>query len=450
MARWKKAATGLVSLTVMGGLLAGCGTSGGGSTSSNGGSNTSGSSNTATNTTNTANTSNTSSNTSNTTAPADNVPSGQTITLWCWKADPWLTTVKKIAQAWAKQHGDTVKVVDQSKNPNGFQFYATAARTGKGPDLLFGMPHDNLGTFVKEGLIAPVPAGDINLSDYPTVAAKAVQLNGKAYAIPITIETTEIAYNKSMIPTPPTTWADFVKDANAHGFMYDQANLYDDFALVSGYGGYVFKDNNGTYDTKDIGLANAGAIKAFSLMHDMDAKYHWMTPSVNGSIAKTKFTNGKLGMYITGPWDISDIKKAGIKFGFAPWPTLANGQQAHPFSTVQTEIVNARNKDHEKAAWSLAKALADKDSEVKYCTEDLQIPALTAAENSPEIQSDPNYKAFLKEIQLAIPMPNIPEMQSVWGAASIIQNIISGKIDPATGAKDLVQNIKKGIKVANS
>ncbi|WP_273365245.1 maltose ABC transporter substrate-binding protein [Alicyclobacillus herbarius] len=380
---------------------------------------------------------------------SNDVPKGQTITLWVWKGGPEFNDVKQIAQAWAKKHGDTIKVVDQSKNPNGFQFYATAARTGKGPDVLFGMPHDNNGLFVQEGLVAQVPDGVLNTNDYNESVLNALKVNGQYYSLPISVETSALFYNKKLVKTPPSDWQSFVKTANKVGFMYDQANLYFDYALIGGMGGYVFKNDDGSLNPNDIGLANSGSVQAFALMHDMDTKYHWMTPSTNGAVAKAKFTAGKLGMYISGPWDIPDIKKANIDFGVVLWPTLPNGHAATPFMGVQTVIVNAKSKT-QAADWSLAEELTSSAAETKYFNDAQQIPARKSLQQSETVQSDPYFKVFAEQTKTAVPMPNIPQMQAVWNAMSVITNIINGKVSPEQGAKDLVKNIQKGIRVQGS
>ncbi|GGH80085.1 arabinogalactan oligomer/maltooligosaccharide transport system substrate-binding protein [Pullulanibacillus pueri] len=375
------------------------------------------------------------------------VPTGQTITLWVWKGEPWLGTVKTIAQKWAKEHNDTVKIVDQSKQPNGFQFYATAARTGKGPDVVLGIPHDNLGLFHQEGLISEVPS-DIDLNAYNDSVQRAVLVDGKPYAVPTTVETTAIVYNKKLVKEAPKTWDEFKAAADKNGFMYDQANLFNNYTFIGGLGGYVFKDNNGTYDPKDIGLGNEGAIKAYQLMYDMDNTYHWMTPSVDDNVAKSKFTSGAIGMYATGPWAIADLDKSKVDYSFAPFPTLSNGKAATPFETVQTTIVNARSK-HQEAAWSLVQALNTKEAQMKYYSEDKQIPALKEAQEDSTVQSNENIKPFIEQLKTAVPQPNIPEMQAAYSAMSVMKNIISGKVTPEKGAKSFVDNIKKGIKVQN-
>lgn len=418
MKKWQKAATGVMTLSVLGGLVAGCGT--GNATSS-----------------------------TNTTKGNSSIPSGQTITVWSWQGGPELAAAKQLAAAWAKQHGDTVTVVDQSNNPNHFQFYATSARTGKGPDVVFGMPHDNNGLFQQEGLMSPVPQGLINASDYTPSEIAASTIAGQLYSLPVSVQTSALFYNTKDMSTPPTDWNSFVKDANQYGFGYDQANLYFNYAFIGGLGGYVFKNNNGTLDPNNIGLNNPGSVQAYQLMRDMVAKYHWMTPSTTGAIAKAQFSTGKIGMYISGPWDVADFNKAGVKYSIAPLPTLSNGNPATPFMGVITTFVNSHSKS-QAADWSLALALSNADAQKQYFTASQQIPTLVSLQQASDIQSAPYFKAFADEVKNATPMPNIPQMQAVWTAMSVLNNIISGKISPQQGANDFVANIKKGIAVQGS
>ena len=53
-------------------------------------------------------------------------------------------------------------VEDQGK----FQEMIQALQSDNGPDLVLGVPHDNLGTFQKAGAIAEVPEGMVSADKY--------------------------------------------------------------------------------------------------------------------------------------------------------------------------------------------------------------------------------------------------------------------------------------------
>ena len=373
------------------------------------------------------------------------LPKGVHLTVWSWWGVPEFTVVQQYAQKWAKEHGDTVTVVNQSSNANGFSIYPTAARAGKGPDVGIAMPHDNLGLFQEEGLLAPIANQMINPHAYTMTEMNAVRIAGKIYAYPISVQTTALFYNKKMIKTPPVTWAQFVNDANQHGFGFAQHNLYFNYAFIGGMGGYIFGNHNGALDPADIGLSSPGAIKGFTLLRDMDSTYHWMNPNTTGAISLANFTRGSIGMYISGPWDIPNVQKGKINFGIAPLPTLPNNKPATPFIGVMTALVNQRGHNIPSAT-ALAEYLSTVP-EIQYFRVNADLPALIKLQQSAEVQRNAFDAAFLKQAQVGVPMPNIPQMQAVWGAMGEISNIIAGKVSPTTGARDFVTQIKKGIQV---
>jgi len=370
----------------------------------------------------------------------DNVPRGVHLTVWSWWGKPEITVEQQLANQWGKMHGDTVTVVNQT---NPFQFFSTAARTGKGPDVGFAIPHDNNGVFQEEGLLAPVTG--LNAKLYNPYTYEAVTIAGQQWAYPISVQSIALFYNKKLIPTPPTTWAEFVKDANAHGFGYAQHNLYYDFAYIGGMGGYIFKDNHGTLNANDIGLNNAGSVAAFKLIHSFDWNYHWMNPNTTGNISVANFQAGKIGMILDGPWDLSNMQKAKIDVGVARIPDLPNGHPATPFLGVQTAVVNARSHNL-VAAQSLAAYMADA-GQMGYFKVNADLPAFLSLQKEAVVQNNQYDKGFISALKFAIPMPNIPQMSSVWSSMSIIANIIKGSITPQGGADQFVKNIKTAIKV---
>lgn len=368
------------------------------------------------------------------------LPRGVHLTVWSWWNTPEITVEKQLAAQWAKAHGDTVTVVNQTQP---FQFFATAARSGKGPDVVMGMPHDNNGVFAQEGLIAPVT--NLNPKLYNPLTMDAITINGKVYSYPISVQSVALFYNKKLIPTPPKTWAQFVQDANKHGFGFAQHNLYYDFAYIGGMGGYIFKNNHGTLDPNNIGLASPGAVNAFKLLHAMDWNYHWMNPNTTGNISVSRFESGQIGMTLDGPWDVSNMKKAKIDLGIARIPALPNGHPATPFLGVMTSFVNSRSHNI-PSAMALSQYLATA-GQMQYFKVNADLPALLSLQKSKVVQNSQYDAGFISALKYAIPMPNIPQMASVWGAMPIIGNIIKGSITPENGATQFVKNIKTAIKV---
>ncbi|MBZ4665957.1 maltose ABC transporter substrate-binding protein [Mahella sp.] len=363
------------------------------------------------------------------------------ITVWSHLTDQEIEEVQKVADKWSAETGNKAKILADTSD---FQAFATAANSGKGPDIMFGLPHDNLGTFYKAGLLDPIPDDLINDSDYVPLSIQAVSFDGKKYAVPLAMESYALFYNTDMIKDPPKTWDEFINAAQQYGFMYDINNFYYSYAFVSGYGGYVFKNNNGAYDINDIGLNNDGAKKGFATISDLVNKYKFMPADIKGDIAKGNFQNKKIGMYISGPWDVPSFEDAGVNFAVTSLPKLENGNDMKPFVGVQAAFVNANSKNKD-VAWDLMKYLI-KNTPIPLFEIGNRIPVVNSVLNSDEVQSNEIMKGFADSASKGEPMPNIPEVQAMWTPANNNLTLLtSGKLAPDKVADQIVAQMKEGI-----
>lgn len=367
------------------------------------------------------------------------------IIVWSHLMENEVAEVNKKAQEWATKNNRKVKVV---KDEGDFQAFLQAANSTKGPDIMFGIAHDNLGTFKKAGLLDEVPDGLVKKDNYknPEVV-NAVSYDGKAYAVPIAMETYGLFYNKDKVKEVPKTMDDLIKQAKDFGgtaFQYDINNFYYSAAIVQSYGGYIFSNKDGKYDTEDIGLNNEGAIKGYQFLQDLVKKYNFMKPDVTGDIAKANFQNGKSIFYISGPWDIDGFKKANVNFGLAAIPQI-NGAGAKSLMGVQTAFVSSKSKDKD-GAWDLMKYLVDSTPDKLYEVGN-RIPVRTSDLEKDAVKNNENTKAFIDQLQYSVPMPNVSEVTGIWESTKKIQNILSGQ-DVKKVADDIQKSFKDSVAVS--
>lgn len=363
--------------------------------------------------------------------------------------------IQNLASQWAYQNGGSVHVVADTGT---FQSFNTLSRSGRPPDAMFGIPDDNYGTFVKGGLVASVPSGTFNPDDYVPAALPAVTLNGTQYAVPLMLDTYTLVYNKKLVKTAPKSFDQLVKIAQGFpntngktfGFMYDPTNFYFSYAFIRGCGGYVFKQSGANVDTGNIGLNNAGAVKALTFLQQLTQKYKLIPANPNGNIIGSLFQKGQLAMWIDGDWDISVNHKAlGANFGAAPLPNVPGCGAPHPFAGVQVAFVNALSKN-QALTWQLIKWLLPRFSMPDFQASG-RIPARKADLNNSVFKKDPILSAYAKSALAGDPLPNVPEMQAVWTpAANAITLLIQGKATPQTAANNMVTQIKQGIAVQHS
>ena len=371
---------------------------------------------------------------------AQQLPTGQTLHVWTYMQTE-APTLKEYAKKWADKTGNKVDLIYQTAS---MQQFAQAAHSASGPDVIYGIPNDNVATFATAGLVKEVPDGTITDSDYTPASVSACKVNGKPYAVPLAIESIALFYNTDKVKTVPATFEDLVANAKqAGGFMFDVSNFYYAYGFVRAEGGYAFKNSNDQYDVKDIGLGNDGAKKAYSFLNDLINKYHLMGADVTGDVAKSNFQNGKLAYYISGPWDVGGFQSAGTHFKVAPLPTL-DGKQITTAVGTQTAFVSAKTKN-EALSWDFIKYMSSESAVALYKVGS-RIPAKLAIQNSTEISGDENTAAFIKQASYGEPMPTIPEISQVWTPAqNNLKLVFSGKETVDQAASNIVSQLQKGI-----
>ncbi|WP_322413664.1 extracellular solute-binding protein, partial [Clostridium perfringens] len=127
--------------------------------------------------------------------------------------------------------------------------------------------------------------------------------------------------------------------------------------------------------------------------------------------------------YISGSWDIAQMVDAGINLGVAEVPSIG-GKPYKSFLGVQTGFVTAKSSKKE-AAWKLMEYLSKNMAE-DYFKAGKRIPVRQSVIDSGLTAEDPYFQGFLDQSKNAVPMPNIIEMQAVWGSTGSISRVIKG------------------------
>lgn len=119
-----------------------------------------------------------------------------------------------------------------------------------------------------------------------------------------------------------------------------------------------------------------------------------------------------LGMRINGPWREPALRDAGVPFEISPLPTLPNGNPLQPFSGVQVFEVNAYGEQQD-AAMDLVNFLGSNEG-VSLMIEGFNKPPVRNSLREVAIEVNPNLAAVMDQVEVAVPMPNIPQMAQVW------------------------------------
>ena len=262
-----------------------------------------------------------------------------------------------------------------------------------------------------------------------------------------------LIYNKTFFDENnlevPKTWEELVDQAAADGgVQFDATSIYYDFGFVRACGGYIFKYQDGAYDTADIGLDNEGSVDAYAFINDLCNKYKLITADVTADIARSNFQNGKCAYYIGGPWDIDGFTSAETPFGITEMPTFHGQAFVTPVGT-QVSFVG-KDSDKQEPAWSFIKYLIENGAKDLYEAGD-RIPARLSDQELEEIRENAYAKAFIVQINQGEPMPTVSEMGQLWSIhVNNIRSMWSGEQTPEEAAKNMVAQLEEAVELMNS
>jgi len=353
--------------------------------------------------------------------------------------------IAKIAEKFTKETGVAVTVEHPE---NAIAKFEQAAAAGKGPDIWI-WPHDRAGSWITAGLITPVTPSKKTVDAIDPLAWKAWNIAGKTWGYPLSIEAVALIYNKDIVPTPPGSWDEVIAldkklaAQNKRAIMWPMTEIYYSYGLISAGGGYAFKRNaDGTYDAKDTGVNNPGAVRGVETLMQL-VKAGVMPKTATYAEAEAGVNEGRLAMMINGPWSWNNLKKSKINFGVAPYPKV-DGKQGGSFVGVLGAMLSTASPNKELANEFMENYLLSMDGlKAMNAHVPLGVPANKSYYN--ELKADPLIAGTMAAAQAGTPMPNNPEMTRFWsGMQAALQNITQGRETVKDGLDRAAKRIKGG------
>ncbi len=318
-----------------------------------------------------------------------------------------------------------------------------AVPRGKGPDI-FIYAQDRLGGWVTAGnTIEPIDFYlDKKLIDrFIPSTMQAMTYRKTTYGLPLNYKVMTMIYNKALVKTPPKTTGELVKVAKANtnaasgrfGLVYWYSNWYYHAPLFNGFGGGVFNAAG-----KPI-VNNAGNVKSVELLMRWAEKDKILPAEPSTALITSLFNEGKAAIVFSGPWFLEEVSPK-IQYGLAMLPTIdeAGGKPMRPWMTVEGVYIAAPSK-HKEQAFEFAKYLTDAAATKVLALEGSQSPANKLVYNDPQIAANAVLKAFRNQVDVAVPMPNVPEMTLMWSPVTTAMNAIVQKASSPKAALDKAQ-----------
>ena len=172
--------------------------------------------------------------------------------------------------------------------------YPQVAATGDGPDIIF-WAHDRFGGYAQSGLLAEIhPSKAFRTSC--SCSRDAVRYDGKLIGYPIAVEALSLIYNKDRSNSRrrrkrSRRWTSSCAPT-ARAPSCGTCRSPTSPPIIAADGGYAFKYENGKYNIKDVGVANAGSQAGLQFIVDL-VKTNTSTPIPTTQSPKPRSTKAR-------------------------------------------------------------------------------------------------------------------------------------------------------------
>ena len=330
------------------------------------------------------------------------------VVVWDGYEDAQGKNLTALIAQYNKEHPDVEVTQLVSSSDRVLQKVLTAVRGGTPPDVayMFGSWSPNIAKIPKVvDMSSYVDDPDWKWDDFYEGERQAATVGDKIVGVPALVDNLAIVYNKKLFqeagvapPTPDWTWDDFRAAAKKltdpskkqYGWLIpadateDTVWHYD--AMLWEAGGDILNSDN----TKAAFNSDAG-VEALTMLQDMavtDKSVYLDTTNANG----TKLMNsGKIGMLVTGPWDLSSLPD--IDYGVQVMPTFAGSDAGHQtIAGPDNWVVFDNGSERKQAAVDFVRWLtaADQVKTTSLATGDLPIRESVGSQASFRQQLDQN------------------------------------------------------------
>ncbi len=287
------------------------------------------------------------------------------------------------------------------------------------PDL-FIFAHDKIGVFAEMGILSPIGSllAEDALTDYLPMTLEAAAYKGTLYQLPLYFETLLFMYNRrNMRPeeVPATTdellaYMENNTGRGRYGFVEQHSTAYYAAAWIHGFGGAII-------DESGVPFPDVQTVKDALNYH---ARFVALMPGeTEYNTVNTLFLEGKADATIGGPWMVPSARAAEIDLGIAPMPVVdATGKPLAPYSGVQgIHVLKFAAERKTDAVRELLAALTSPSIGIDLALASGCAPANALCYDDGRVANDELVQSMRTTAQIAIPMPNIPEMDVMWTVA---------------------------------
>ncbi len=326
--------------------------------------------------------------------------------------------------------------------------FTTAITANKTPDVAM-VGTTWMGEFAGMDALDPTP-GTIDKSVFFEGAQKTTEVDGTSYGIPWYVETRLVYYRTDLAEKAGITTARRRTGTGLKSMakaMQEKAGAKWGIGLQAGgigswqsvmpfawsAGADLTKDGGKAYNFDSPELLKASEYYQSFFTDGISDKAAPATPTT-----EPDFASGKVPMFISGPWMMSAVEKAGGGEAFKEKYDVFQ----IPADKISSSFVggsnlavfkNTKNRD---SAWKLVQWLADPKTQVKWYQSSTDLPSVKSAWQDPALTADEKLAVFGKQLETAQAPPSFATWEQVITSFDTeMEKVTKSGADPAAALK---------------
>ncbi len=353
----------------------------------------------------------------------------------------------------------TIKVkLTYVNSDDALQKLTVALKGGKAPDVTY-----QYGTNIAQvatssstvDLTSRVAATDVNWNDFPAGERDAFTVDGKVYGVPALVDNLAVVYNRDLFaaaglkePTADWTWAELVADAKAlsdpgkkqFGLEWpidgSETEVWKYIPMLWAAGGDIL-----TPDGQKTAFAGPAGTASLAPLAELGAaKALYLDAAPDSEKAEQLFNSGKIGLFVTGPWDLSFFTD--VKYGVQVMPSITAGGPHTTIAGPDAWVLIDNGSARVEAGWKLMKFLTSPQSVLEDSLAAGHLPTRSSVATMPAFApfntTYPGIDLFvanLANVTKARPaIAAYPEISSALGDA--VTSVVLGKATPDQALAD--------------
>jgi multiple sugar transport system substrate-binding protein len=370
-------------------------------------------------------------------------------------------SIKRMVDEYENAHPNVTINLQYVNSDYALQKATVALQGDKAPDISYqyGTNMPQLAQTPKlVDLTQKVQESGFNWSDFFDGERAVATVDGKVLGVPALVDNLAVVYNKDLFkaagvptPTPDWTWDDLRSAAKA---VTDPANkvfglafpadgsetmVWQYEAMLWEAGGDILNTDN----TQAVFNSDAG-VRALTMLKDIkdDGSMH-LDFHPDAGVSENLFNAGKIGMMITGPWDLSSFPN--VNYGVVYMPSFDPGGTHETIAGPDNWVIFDNGTERVNAAWDFLKFMVSPDQVLQDSIDTGHLPIRASVEKmsgfsafDKKYPGEGTFASNLSNVTKARPqVPQYPQVSSALGQA--LAKVLTSDADPKQALDEAAQ-----------